>query len=333
VEGSFTGDGGDASYETGWDHNFQLARHVENGDEISGSGVLPADIYKVTVTDYAIDRAGNWSKPVNLRLSSFRVNGIIDLNADPDAGGDTVTIIGSGFTGATAVTFGGTAATSIEVLSDTTIQATSPAGTGTVDVTVTTSKGTNWSAGQYTYAPAVTGLSPTTGPPAGGNTVTITGSGFTGATAVTFGGWVGSYPSGYVIGTPATSFQVLSDSTILATAPAGTGTVEVFVTTPAGTSASLSADHYTYIPDVTRLTPTTGPCTGGTSVTIRGIGFTGATAVTFGGTAATSFEVLSDTTIQATSPANWWEALSVDVTVTTPEGTSAPVSADVYNYY
>ena len=52
-----------------------------------------------------------------------------------------MTITGTGFTGATAVDFGTTAATNLTVVSDTQITATSPAGTGTVDVTVTTPGG------------------------------------------------------------------------------------------------------------------------------------------------------------------------------------------------
>ena len=104
-----------------------------------------------------------------------------------------MTITGTGFTGATAVDFGTTAATALTVVNDTTITADSPAGTGTVDVTVTTPDGTSATspADQFTYvvaaAPTVTGLSPTTGPAAGGTLVTITGTGFTGATAVDFG--------------------------------------------------------------------------------------------------------------------------------------------------
>ena len=58
--------------------------------------------------------------------------------AGPLGGGTLVTITGTGFTGATAVDFGTTPATDLTVVSDTTITADSPAGTGTVDVTVTT---------------------------------------------------------------------------------------------------------------------------------------------------------------------------------------------------
>jgi YVTN family beta-propeller protein len=87
-----------------------------------------------------------------------------------------------------------------------------------------------------TAAPAVTGISPSSGPQAGGTSVTITGNGFTGATAVNFGA------------VPATGFTVDSDTQITATAPsaASAGTVNVTVTTAGGTSAAATADQYTY---------------------------------------------------------------------------------------
>lgn len=85
--------------------------------------------------------------------------------------------------------------------------------------------------------PAVTGLSPATGPAAGGTVVTITGTVLTGATAVTFGG------------VAATNFTVNSATSITATAPAhATGSVDVLVTTPNGVSANTAADNFTYGP-------------------------------------------------------------------------------------
>ena len=81
---------------------------------------------------------------------------------------------------------------------------------------------------------------------------------------------------------------------------------------------------------VTGVTPGFGPPAGGTAVTITGTGFTGATSVKFGTTAAASFSVVNDTTITAVSPAH---ALGLaDVTVTTPAGTSAMLSADQFAY-
>jgi IPT/TIG domain len=89
----------------------------------------------------------------------------------------------------------------------------------------------------YTYVapPAITSVSPNSGPAAGGNSVTINGSGFTGATQVVFGA------------VPATSVVVVSSSKITAVAPAqAAGLHNTFVTTPVGTSATVLGDLYTY---------------------------------------------------------------------------------------
>jgi hypothetical protein len=93
-------------------------------------------------------------------------------------------------------------------------------------------------------APSVSGVSPSGGTVAGQNTVAITGSGFTGATAVAFGS------------VPASSFVVNSDTSITATVPAVTqaATVDVTVTTPGGTSAPGQADQYTYTMSATTTT-------------------------------------------------------------------------------
>jgi hypothetical protein len=83
-------------------------------------------------------------------------------------------------------------------------------------------------------SPAVTSVTPSTGPPIGGNTVTITGTGFTGATSVTFGG------------VAAMSFTVVSDTTITVVVPSGStsGAVSVIVTTGVGSNAANSLYSY-----------------------------------------------------------------------------------------
>jgi hypothetical protein len=240
----------------------------------------------------------------------------------PATGGATVTITGTGFTGATAVDFGTVAAGSFTVNSATQITATSPAGVGVVDVTVVTPSGTspeNRPADQFSYVSSVTSISPALGPATGGTTVTITGAGFTGATAVDFGA------------VAASRFTVISATQITATSPAGAGVVDVTVVTPSGSSSeNRPADQFSYVPSVTSINPASGPATGGTTVTITGAGFMGATAVDFGAVAAGSFTVNSATQITATSPAG---VGVVDVTVVTPGGTSSENRpADQFSY-
>jgi PKD repeat protein len=246
--------------------------------------------------------------------------------SDPVAGGARVTLTGTGFTGATAVRFGTTAGTGLSVNSSTRITVTAPAHTaGTIYVTVTTPGGTsaNTSGSRFAYAiaPGVTAASPVSGPTTAGTRVTLTGTGFTGATAVRFGGTAG------------TSLTVNSSSRITVTAPAhSAGTVYVTVTTPGGTSASVSGSRFTYMarPNVTAVSPSGGPIAGGTRVTLTGNGFTGATAVRFGAAAGTGLTVNSSSRITVIAPAH--TAGTIEVTVTTPGGTSAVAPADRFTY-
>lgn len=232
----------------------------------------------------------------------------------PIAGGNTVTISGVHLTGATAVSFGGNAAVIFPV-SDTQVTATVPAGSaGTVDVRVTTPNGTSVasSADFYTYvfAPTVGAVSPNSGPTAGGNLVTITGSNFARATSVAFGG------------VPAISFSVLGNTLIDAAVPPGAaGTVDVAVTTPGGTNTANAL--YTYVtpaPTVTAIYPPSGSTLGGTGVTIIGTDLTGASAVTIGGAACTPISAVTATSLSCTTSVGSVGAASV--LVTTPNGTN-----------
>ena len=244
-----------------------------------------------------------------------------------------MTITGTGFTGASAVDFGTTPATTFTVGGASMITALSPAGTGAVGVTVTTPSGTSATstADVFTYlaTPTVTGISPTAGPLGGGTMVTITGTGFT-ETSVT--GTVLPIVTAVDFGTtPATIFTVINDTTLTVGSPAGTGTVDVTVTTPGGISAKSPVDKFTYVatPTVAAVSPNDGAAAGGTLVTITGSGFTNATAVAFGTNPATNFKIVSDTSITVDSPAGTG---TVDVTVTTPGGPSATSPADQFTY-
>ena len=246
--------------------------------------------------------------------------------AGPTAGGTWVLISGTNLAGATAVDFGSTPAAAIFPMyfgaAGTQIWALAPAGAaGAVDVTVSTAGGISQtsSADQFSYM-AVTGLSPAAGPLAGGTTVTITGTGFTGATAVNFGT------------TAAISFTISSATQIIAKSPGeSAGTVDVTVVSPGGVSAVSLANQFTYMaaPAVTGLATATGPAAGGTSVMITGTGFTAATAVNFGAVAASKWSILSATQMEATSPGGTG---MVNVTVVTPGGTSAVSSANQFTY-
>ncbi len=242
------------------------------------------------------------------------------------AGGTPVTVTGTNFGAGATVHFGGTLGTSVVVASSTSLTVLSPAESiGTQHVTVTTGGGTSAisSADQFSYvgAPTITGISPTIGVGSGGNSVTITGTNFVVGSTVQFG-------------TNAAASVVINSSTsITAISPSGSlGTVDITVTTGSGTSATSTADQFTYenLPTVTGISPTGGPTASGTMVTITGTNFFAGTTVSFGATPATSITINSLTSITATAPSS--TAGIVDITVTNAIGTSATSSSDKYTY-
>lgn len=286
-----------------------------NGSRVSFVA-LQNTTYRIAVAGW-----GTASGHFNLAWGPSTLPGVVSLTptAGPTTGGTSVTINGVGLSGATGVSFGGTASPSIVVNGPTQIVAQAPArSAGAVTVTVTTGVGTSPPGGvaSFTYfpPPEVISLDPGLGSWAGGTAVTITGTGFNGASSVTFGG------------VPATSFTPVSDAQITAVAPsaAGPGPADVVVTGPGGPSTVVTAFLYTQpAPVVASRTPASGPPEGGTLVTINGTGLYGVTGVSFGGTPA-GFTVLSDTQITATAPAH--AVGTVDIVVTGPAGSAAPRS-------
>ncbi len=189
--------------------------------------------------------------------------------AGPHGGGTTVMITGSALARATAVDFGTTPAAIVSDTS-TTIVVTSPAVTsaGSVNVTVTTAGGTSATspADQFTYfvAPSVSDVAPAAGPTAGGTTVTITGLALANAAAVDFGTVPGTIVSD-------------TSTTIVVTSPAATaaGSVNVTVTTAGGTSATSSADQFTYGVPPTSTVAALPATTTKTSITVSWSGSDG----------------------------------------------------------
>lgn len=176
--------------------------------------------------------------------------------------------------------------------------------------TACSSDGNNWATaiGQFTFRePHIASISPNHGPATGGTTVDIFGSEFASGGTVKFGANTSS------------SVTWIDSTHIRAVSPAGlSGTVDITVSSGAGTSDTSSADQFTYNPVLTAIVPNNGPAAGGQSVTISGAGLNGATAVSFGGTAAASFTVVNSSTISAVTPAH--AGGTVNVTVTTSGG-------------
>ncbi|MGO9488222.1 MAG: IPT/TIG domain-containing protein, partial [Solirubrobacteraceae bacterium] len=171
-------------------------------------------------------------------------------------------------------------------------------------------------------APVVLLLTPAQGPSAGGTKVEILGEDLKGATTVYFGDAAVQLKKP---GKSASKVGVVS--------PPGVGTVDVTVATPEATSEITTADRFTYEPSppvVSGLSPKSAPADSRHSVTVSGQNFAGATEVRFGAISV-PFTVVKSTKLKASAPVG--RVLGpVDVTVTTPEGTSEASPADQFTF-
>lgn len=215
------------------------------------------------------------------------------------AEGDTVMLTGLNLSGVTGIQFGGTAAASFTINSDSSITAIVGKG-ASGDITATSAKG-NGSVGRFTFVPplSIASFSPVDG--GAGTTVYINGDGFWNITSVTFGG------------VPAASY---TNSLNWITAVVGAGASGDVVITTRKDTVKLEGFTYYLAPAITGFTPDTAIA--GNQVTITGTHFTGTTAITFGGIPAESFIVDSDTRITVVMRT----AESGEVSVTTPGGTA-----------
>lgn len=162
--------------------------------------------------------------------------------------------------------------------------------------------------------PAVISVNPTSGPKNGGTKITITGTNFVSGASVTVGG------------SPCTSVQFISSTSLACTTPAGTpGAVDIIVTNPdTQTGTLLSGFTYNNVilvsPTVTSVLPASGSSLGGTSITITGTNFVAGATVSLGGSSCGSVIVNSATQITCTTSAHL--AAVVNVVVTNSNGQS-----------
>ena len=132
------------------------------------------------------------------------------------------------------------------------------------------------------------------------------------------------------------NFSSATEMRVVAPAGADGTTVDITIVGLGGTSAACAAGRYAYGPPlVSTVTPSIGPYSGSTAVTILGRGFTGLSgpsAVRFGSTNAVSYQVVSDTKITAVAPPGV-AGENVPVTVTNPAGTSPDTAYFLYMGY
>lgn len=219
--------------------------------------------------------------------------------------GDTVTITGTGFSAGLLVMFNTAQATFLTVNSATLITTQIPIDATTGPITVITKDGKATSNLDFSLPPAITSFTPTKGPV--GTEIIITGTNFTPNMNLKF-----TTKEGVII-----QCQVVDSTTIITRVPSGGISCNITVSNSIG--SSTSAAKFYVEPTITGFTPSIVDI--GTTVTITGTNFTGATAVRFNNVLASTFTVNNDTYITAIAPVGASAAKGY-ITVTTPGGTA-----------
>ncbi|WP_151087675.1 beta strand repeat-containing protein [Hymenobacter baengnokdamensis] len=184
--------------------------------------------------------------------------------------GTSVTLTGTGLTGATGVSFNGTAAVTFAVVNATTVTATVPAGATTGNVTVTTAGGTS-NGVSFTVTmpvPTLSGISP--GNATVGSSITLNGTNLQGTSLITFPGTsTNTVTSGYTVNAAGTQITGV-------VVPGGATSGNLSVTTPGGTA---NFAPFNVVPTISNVSPLTGGP--GTTVTLTGTGLSSAYIVLF----------------------------------------------------
>ncbi|MFN4083925.1 MAG: IPT/TIG domain-containing protein [Bacteroidia bacterium] len=291
--------GGTAPYNYGLVYNFNTANL---------GGVINANNIRLATSNVAVPTSWTtqFTTTSNTSTGTATVAGLsstgsaitftgTELNAPPTITsinpsaariGANVTIRGTLFTGASAISFNGVPQTTYTVVNDTTITTTVPAGATTGPVSVTNPFGTGTSTFNFVVipSPTITSFTPSSG--TFGTSVTISGTGFTWATGVKFNGI-------------SAAFTIVNNTTITTTVPTGATTGSIRVINPADSVDSSTPFTVFGVPTVTSFTPTSGPV--GTTVSITGTNFNAVTFVRFNGVNS-SYSVNSPTSITATVP-------------------------------
>lgn len=239
----------------------------------------------------------------------------VDPGVGQAKGGDVVTVMGNAFVdGNMSVVFGASLGFDVFVISSTRLTVTTPPGNpGLVDVTVANSdteqQATLPFAYRYQSDVLIISVDPPSGALHGGEPVTLSGTGFSqGEAKVLFGD------------KKAIGVQVVDDSTLHATTPAGVapGNVDVHVTNDQGSAVLKDGFLYYEVPRLDTVTPAAGPVAGGNEVTLAGAGFEPDTVVRFGETLATKTSAIDHSSMIAVVPEG--VAGPVDVTIETEHG-------------
>ncbi len=226
--------------------------------------------------------------------------------------GSAVVITGANFNvGTPTVRFNGLSATTISNLSFNKVTAVVPANATTGPISITTTAGSDTNPVPFYVSPKITSFTPTNGAP--GTRVRITGTSFTGATHVSFGG------------VPASSFTITNSTTIGATVPVGVATGPITVSSPGGTATSSGLFYGP--PAIWSFTPTHG--LPNTNVTVFGTNLLGAKFARFNGLNGTSLLATNNGFLTVKVPSG---AQAGPISVVTPAGTNTSSTPFILDY-
>lgn len=286
-------------------------------------------VFGLLILGMALLTAVTFSSTQSQAVSTPTISSLSPIDG-PKSGGTEVTLTGTNFATPASVTVDGRAATAVFVDSSTSLRFTTPTGTiGASDVVLTSAGLTTTSSGGFTYLAEL---------PGGPTSV----SGVSRDASVTLS-WSAPSDNG---GSPVTGYHieqsldgginfttVIGNTATTATttliSPLVNGTSYTFRVAAinvigAGSFSPLSAETTPQAPPtVLGITPDEGTDLGGTSITITGSDFTGASSVSVGGTAVTSFTVDSSTQITAVTAAGVAGIGNVVVTTTSGTGTAS----------
>lgn len=254
------------------------------------------------------------------------VAGVSPSTGDTNGGG-VVTVTGTNFLpGQTGVNFGSVPGSGVTVKDPNTLTVTAPAQcSGTYDLTVSTPAGTSAQSVNDTFTvraapPSIISISPSVGSSANTTTVSVTGTNLVCAGSATVRSSLRDL-SAAILADPLHPNTAQQLQVAIPPQPHGT-TGDLVIHTSGGDSLTVPGDLFHWQaspPQLTTITPASGPARGGQPVVLKGLGMSFATSVLFGNTASPSVTVNSDTQLTAVAPAGCG---AVAVTVTTSAGIS-----------
>src|SRR5262249_27854405 len=247
---------------------------------------------------------GGTSSPLKLPIAPT----ITTLGQTSGVAGTSFTITGKTFVGTTKVTFGSVSAPGpFTVLSNTQLKVTAPASAISGPITVTNAGGSTASATSFHVLPKLTSFSPAQAVAA--TTVTITGTGLSATTGVSFNG------------SPASSLLSSTATSVKATVPANATIGQIVVTTPGGSATSTAS--FKPVPKLTSTAP--NPAHAGDTITVTGSNLADVSVVKLGA-ASVPFVVEDATHLHLTLADS---ALTNNLTATGPGGTSSPLKLPI----